>query len=119
MAFTRGSAPSATAGGGRAAIPIEPTTPSQIAALIGCAVTTGIGAVVNTTGMKAGESVVVMGLAGVGTSAVMGATLAQARTIVALDPIEQQLELARQAGVTHATSDADEVDNLTDGRATM
>jgi S-(hydroxymethyl)glutathione dehydrogenase/alcohol dehydrogenase len=100
-----------------AAIPIEPTTPPEIAALIGCAVTTGVGAVVNTAGVKAGESVVVIGLGGVGLSAVMGAALAGARTIVGLDANEQKLELARQAGVTDATSDADEVGDLTDGGA--
>ncbi|MDQ2933372.1 MAG: zinc-binding dehydrogenase [Chloroflexota bacterium] len=100
-----------------AAIPVEPATPPEIAALIGCAVTTGFGAVVNTAGVKAGESVVVIGLGGVGLSAVMGATLAGARTIVGLDTNEQKLALARQAGVTHATTDADEVGALTDGGA--
>ncbi len=100
-----------------AAIPIEPSTPPELAALIGCAVTTGIGAVVNTAGVKAGQSVVVIGLGGVGLSAVMGATLAGARTIVALDANEEKLELARQAGVTHATSDPHKVDEMTDGGA--
>jgi S-(hydroxymethyl)glutathione dehydrogenase/alcohol dehydrogenase len=80
-------------------------------------VTTGVGAVVNTAGVKAGESVVVIGLGGVGLSAVMGAALAGARTIVGLDTNEQKLELARQAGVTHATTDPDEVADLTDGGA--
>ena len=100
-----------------AAIAIEPTTPPEVAALIGCAVTTGIGAVVNTAGVKAGESVVVIGLGGVGLSAVMGATLVDARMIVAFDTNGQKLELARRAGATHATSDAYEVEDLTDGGA--
>jgi Zn-dependent alcohol dehydrogenase len=73
--------------------------------------------VVNTAGVRAGESVVVIGLGGVGLSAVMGATLAGARTIVALDTNEAKLELARQAGVTDATTDPAEVDALTDGGA--
>ena len=72
---------------------------------------------VNTSGVRAGESVVVIGLGGVGLSAVMGAALAGARTIVGLDTNKQKLELARQAGVTHATTDADEVSDLTDGGA--
>jgi Zn-dependent alcohol dehydrogenase len=100
-----------------AAIPVDPNTPPEIAALIGCGVTTGIGAVVNTAGVRAGESVVVIGMGGVGLSAVMGATLAEARTIVALDTNDAKLELARQAGVTDATTDPAEVDALTDGGA--
>ena len=79
-ASTPGSAPSASArwwptrppsGSSRA-------TPPEIAALIGCAVTTGFGAVVNTAGVRAGESVVVIGAGGVGLSAVMGARFADA-----------------------------------------
>ena len=69
----------------QAAIPIDPSTPPEIAALIGCAVTTGFGAVVNTAGVRAGESVVVIGAGGVGLSAVMGARFADAGTIVVID----------------------------------
>jgi S-(hydroxymethyl)glutathione dehydrogenase / alcohol dehydrogenase len=81
-----------------AAVPIDPRTPPEIAALIGCAVTTGIGAVRSTAGVRAGESVVVIGLGGVGLSAVMGAVAAGAAPITAIDTSRPKLELARAAG---------------------
>jgi Zn-dependent alcohol dehydrogenase len=62
----------------QAAIPIDPSTPPELAALIGCAVTTGFGAVVNTAGVRLGESVVIIGAGGAGLSAVMGARFADA-----------------------------------------
>ncbi len=92
-----------------AAINVDPKTPPEIAALIGCAVTTGIGAVRNTAGVKVGESVVVIGLGGVGLSAVMGAAAAGANPITAIDTSSAKLELARQAGA-HRTLLADEAD---------
>jgi len=95
-----------------AAIKVDPRTPPEIAALIGCAVTTGIGAVRNTAGVKAGESVVVIGLGGVGLSAVMGAAAAGANPITAIDTSSAKLELARQAGA-HRTLLADEADQAT------
>src|SRR5687767_11767916 len=102
-----------------AAIPIEPGTPPELAALIGCAVTTGFGAVVNTAGVRAGESVVVIGAGGVGLSAVMGARFADAGPIVVIDTNPEKLELARRAGATHAfqPSEADAIRDLTDGGA--
>ena len=68
-----------------AAIKIDPRTPPEIAALIGCAVTTGIGAVRHTANVRAGESVVVMGLGGVGLSAVIGALAEGADPVTAID----------------------------------
>jgi S-(hydroxymethyl)glutathione dehydrogenase/alcohol dehydrogenase len=105
--------------GHQAAIPIDPGTPPELAALIGCAVTTGFGAVVNTAGVRAGESVVVIGAGGVGLSAVMGARFADAGTIVVIDTNPEKLELARRAGATHVfqPSDADAIGDLTDGGA--
>jgi S-(hydroxymethyl)glutathione dehydrogenase/alcohol dehydrogenase len=102
-----------------AAIAIAPGTPPEIAALIGCAVTTGFGAVANTAGVRAGESVVVIGAGGVGLSAVMGAHFARAKTIVAFDTNPDKLELARRAGATHALqpSESGAVSDLTDGGA--
>ncbi len=102
-----------------AAIPIDPGTPPELAALIGCAVTTGFGAVVNTAGVRAGESVVVIGAGGVGLSAVMGARFADAGPIVVIDTNPEKLELARRAGATHAfqPSEADAIRDLTDGGA--
>jgi S-(hydroxymethyl)glutathione dehydrogenase/alcohol dehydrogenase len=85
-----------------AAIPIDPALPAEQAALLGCAVTTGVGAVTRTARVAAGESVVVVGLGGVGLSAVMGATLAGAGRIVAVDRVPAKLELARAVGAGDA-----------------
>jgi S-(hydroxymethyl)glutathione dehydrogenase / alcohol dehydrogenase len=81
-----------------AAVPIDPRTPPEVAALIGCAVATGVGAVLETARVRPGESVVVVGLGGVGLSAIMGAALAGAGFIVALDTERQKVELARSLG---------------------
>ena len=83
-----------------AAIPLDPATPPEVAALIGCCVTTGVGAMTKTAEVKPGSSAVVIGLGGVGLSCVMGAALAGARTIVAVDRIDAKLELARSLGAT-------------------
>ncbi|MCA1570145.1 MAG: zinc-binding dehydrogenase [Chloroflexi bacterium] len=100
-----------------AAIPIDPATPPELAALIGCAVTTGFGAVVITARVRAGESVVIIGAGGVGLSAVMGARFADADPIVVMDTNPEKLELARRAGATHVFQppEADGVGILTDG----
>ncbi|MCV0403829.1 MAG: alcohol dehydrogenase catalytic domain-containing protein [Chloroflexi bacterium] len=87
-----------------AAIQIDPATPPEVAALIGCAVTTGIGAVQSTAGVKAGESVVVIGLGGVGLSAVIGAADAGAREITAIDTNLAKLELASTVGATRTVA---------------
>jgi S-(hydroxymethyl)glutathione dehydrogenase / alcohol dehydrogenase len=81
-----------------AAIKVDPRTHPEIAALIGCAVTTGIGAVRNTAGVQPGESVVVIGLGGVGLSAVMGAVAQGANPVIAIDTSAAKLELAMRAG---------------------
>ena len=85
-----------------AAIRVDPSLPAAEAALLGCAVTTGVGAVTRTAGVRAGETVVVVGLGGVGSSAVMGAVLARAARIVAVDRVPAKLELARALGATDA-----------------
>jgi S-(hydroxymethyl)glutathione dehydrogenase / alcohol dehydrogenase len=102
-----------------AAIRIDPATPPELAPLIGCAVTTGFGAVVNTAGVRAGESVVIIGAGGVGLSAVMGARFADAGPIVVIDTNPEKLELARRAGATHVLlpSEANAVRALIDGGA--
>jgi alcohol dehydrogenase len=74
--------------------------PAEVAALFGCALITGVGAIVNTAGVRPGESVAVFGLGGVGLSAVMGAVLAGAHPIVAVDSVPAKLELARRVGAT-------------------
>jgi S-(hydroxymethyl)glutathione dehydrogenase/alcohol dehydrogenase len=85
-----------------AAIPVPDGTPPEVAALIGCCVTTGVGAATKTADVQPGSSVVVIGLGGVGLSCVMGAALAGAGRIVAVDRVQAKLELARTVGATDA-----------------
>jgi Zn-dependent alcohol dehydrogenase len=90
-------------------VTIDPEVPLDRAALFGCAVMTGVGAVVNTARVEAGASVAVFGLGGVGMSALMGARASGAYPIVAVDRVAAKLALAREAGATH-TVDASAVD---------
>ena len=85
----------------RSAVKIDRDLPPEIAALFGCAVMTGVGAVVNTARVAPGESVAVFGLGGVGLSVLLGAKLAGANPIVAVDVLPQKLELAKSLGATH------------------
>jgi alcohol dehydrogenase len=106
----------------RSAVKIDPELPPEIAALFGCAVMTGVGAVVNTARIQAGQSAVVFGLGGVGLSALLGAVLVGAHPLVAVDVVPEKLELARALGATHtvdATGNdvADAVRDATDGGA--
>jgi S-(hydroxymethyl)glutathione dehydrogenase/alcohol dehydrogenase len=83
-----------------AAIPMPAGVSPEVAALIGCAVTTGVGAVLKTAQVEAGSSVAVIGLGGVGLSVIMGAVLAGAGRIVAMDRVAAKLERARDLGAT-------------------
>ena len=83
-----------------AAIPVPDATDPAVAALIGCCVTTGVGAVLKTAAMPAGASVAVIGLGGVGLSCVMGAAVAGASRIVAIDRVASKLAVARSVGAT-------------------
>ena len=84
------------------AVVIPPDVPLQTAALFGCAVLTGAGAVLNTAPVRPGQSVAVFGLGGVGLASVMAASVAGAATIVAVDPVEAKRKLALELGATHA-----------------
>ena len=84
----------------RSAVRVDPELPFEIAALFGCAVLTGVGAVVNTARVGPGDRVAVFGLGGVGLAALLGARVAGAQTLVAVDVIEPKLELARELGAT-------------------
>jgi S-(hydroxymethyl)glutathione dehydrogenase / alcohol dehydrogenase len=84
-----------------AAVPMPEGITAEVAALIGCCVSTGVGAVRKTARIPAGASVVVLGLGGVGLSAVMGAALAGADPIVAVDRVPAKLARARDVGATH------------------
>jgi S-(hydroxymethyl)glutathione dehydrogenase / alcohol dehydrogenase len=94
-----------------AAIRIDPDIPWEVAALLGCGVTTGIGAVLNAARLRPGSSAIVFGCGGVGISAIQGARLAGAAEIVAVDVVPQQREKARQFGATWAVAPED-VDDL-------
>ncbi len=85
-----------------AAITVDPRTDPAVAALIGCAITTGVGAVTRTARVQPGESVAVIGLGGVGLAAVLGARLAGARRIVAIDRRPAKLDRAMELGATDA-----------------
>jgi S-(hydroxymethyl)glutathione dehydrogenase/alcohol dehydrogenase len=80
--------------------PVDRALPLEQVALLGCAVMTGVGAVVNTAKVRAGDSVLVIGCGGVGLSAVQGARIAGAGSIVAVDVVASKLELARELGAT-------------------
>lgn len=86
----------------RSLVPIPDDIPPLTAALFGCAVITGAGAVLNTADVRPGESVAVFGLGGVGLSAVLGAVVAGAAPIIAIDPVPAKRELALRLGATHA-----------------
>ncbi|MGL6149635.1 MAG: S-(hydroxymethyl)glutathione dehydrogenase/class III alcohol dehydrogenase [Aeromonas sobria] len=79
---------------------VDPAAPLEEVCLLGCGVTTGIGAVMNTAKVKEGESVAIFGLGGIGLSAVIGARLANAGRIIAIDINESKFELARKLGAT-------------------
>jgi S-(hydroxymethyl)glutathione dehydrogenase/alcohol dehydrogenase len=105
-----------------AAIPLPDGVDPAAAALIGCCVTTGVGAVLKTASLPPGSSVAVVGLGGVGLSCVMGAAVAGASRIVAIDRVAAKLEVARSVGATDmvlASGDAAEtiaaLRDLTDG----
>ncbi|MBO9501387.1 zinc-dependent alcohol dehydrogenase family protein [Brevundimonas sp. A19_0] len=106
----------------RSLVRIDPALPFDQAALFGCAVLTGVGAVVNTAGVRPGQSVVVVGLGGVGLASVLGALACGASPVVAVDLSEDKLALARTLGPVHTVNaaDADAVDQvraLTNGGA--
>ena len=99
------------------AIRVPAEVPAEVAALIGCAVTTGAGAVLNTAQVPPGASVVVIGAGGVGLSAIMGAALAGAEPIVAVERAEAKHALALEVGATHAVTSAEEARELVGGGA--
>lgn len=81
-------------------VKISHDIPKDAASLIACGVITGVGAVVNAAGLRAGQDVVVIGAGGVGLNAIQGARIAGARRIVAVDMSEEKLTIAREFGAT-------------------
>ncbi|MFO1310800.1 MAG: zinc-dependent alcohol dehydrogenase family protein [Burkholderiales bacterium] len=98
----------------RSLVKVDPELPLAEAALFGCAVLTGVGAVVNTAQVRAGASTAVIGLGGVGLASVIGARAAGARQIVAVDLSDDKLALARSLGATHTfnASEPDAVERI-------
>ena len=84
----------------RAVVKIDKDIPLDRAALVGCAVTTGVGAALNTAQVTPGSSVAVFGAGGVGTSVIQGARIAGARQIIAIDVQDSKLAIARKFGAT-------------------
>jgi S-(hydroxymethyl)glutathione dehydrogenase/alcohol dehydrogenase len=81
-------------------IKVDPKIPFDCAALVGCGVTTGVGAVFNTARVEPGSSVAVFGCGGVGLSVIQGARIAGAERIIAVDTLEAKLAMAKQFGAT-------------------
>ncbi|WP_211348397.1 zinc-dependent alcohol dehydrogenase family protein [Sphingobacterium yanglingense] len=89
-------------------VKIDKSYPFEIAALFGCAVMTGVGAVVHTAQVHVGESVLVVGLGGVGLSAILGAKAAGASKIIAADVSHSKLDVAKEFGATHTINSGKE-----------
>ena len=90
------------------AIPFPEDVPFEVAAVIGCAVATGVGAVMNTAEAKAGRPAAVIGCGGVGLCAIQGCKLVGCHPIVAVDILERKLDLARRLGATHVVHAAEQ-----------
>jgi Zn-dependent alcohol dehydrogenase len=84
------------------AVRIDPAMPLDRAALIGCSVMTGVGAVINTAAVPAGASMAVFGVGGVGLNVIQGGAMVAAHPIIAVDLLTSKLDLARGVGATHA-----------------
>jgi len=91
----------------RSLVKVDPALPLDEAALFGCAVLTGVGAVVNTARLQAGQSAAVIGLGGVGLAALLGAVASGAKQVVAVDLSDEKLGLARQLGATETVNARD------------
>jgi S-(hydroxymethyl)glutathione dehydrogenase/alcohol dehydrogenase len=85
-------------------VKVDDGTALDKAALVGCGVTTGYGSAVRTAEVRAGETVVIMGIGGIGINAIQGARIAGARNIVAIDPVEFKRQKAMEFGATHTAS---------------
>jgi alcohol dehydrogenase len=103
----------------RSLVKIDPDLSLQEAALFGCAVLTGVGAVVNTAQVRAGASVAVIGLGGVGLASLLGARAAGARHVIAVDLMDAKLELAKSLGATHTfnAGNSDCIDQIREATA--
>ncbi|MCL9758631.1 zinc-binding dehydrogenase [Frankia sp. AiPa1] len=101
-------------------VKIDPDVPWEVAALVSCGVATGFGSAVNRAEVRPGDVVAVLGIGGIGVSAVQGARIAGARLIFAVDPVEFKREQALRFGATHAFASLEEataaIRDLTEGK---
>jgi Zn-dependent alcohol dehydrogenase len=95
---------------GTLVVPIPDEHPKDLSCIVGCAVLTGAGAVINTAKVRAGESVAVFGVGGVGLSAIAAAALTGAYPVIAVDLTEDKLEFAKRFGATHTVNASGNVD---------
>jgi S-(hydroxymethyl)mycothiol dehydrogenase len=86
---------------------VNPAVRPEVAGLLGCGVMAGLGAAMNTGGVRRGETVAVIGCGGVGDAAILGASVAGARTVIAIDVDDRKLEWARGFGATHTINSRD------------
>ncbi len=93
---------------------VNPKAPLEEVCLLGCGVTTGMGAVMNTAKVEAGASVAIFGLGGIGLSAVIGATMAKAARIIVIDINESKFELAKKLGATECINPKDHQEDIQD-----
>jgi S-(hydroxymethyl)glutathione dehydrogenase/alcohol dehydrogenase len=105
----------------RSVVKVDTDIPIEQLALIGCGVTTGVGAALNTAGVEPGSSVAIIGLGGVGQSVLQGCRIAGAGRIIAVDPVELKRKTAEQLGATdlvdtNAGDPVEQVKALTSGR---
>ena len=85
----------------RSAIKVRPDAPSEVVCLLGCGISTGLGTAINTANIRPGNSIVVYGIGGVGLAAIMGAKLAGAGNLIAVDTANNKLEMATELGADH------------------
>jgi S-(hydroxymethyl)mycothiol dehydrogenase len=102
---------------------VDPAAPADVAGLLGCGVMAGLGAALNTAAVRRGETVAVIGCGGVGDAAILGASIAGASAVIAIDIDDRKLEWAKAFGATHTINSkgidvVDAVQSLTGGFGT-
>ncbi len=102
-------------------VPIPDKMPLREAAMLGCAIPTGVGMIRNTAKVKPGSLIAIFGVGGIGLSGVLGCVLAEAKVIIAVDVVEEKLNLARKLGATHVINGKKEnaveaILKITDGK---
>ncbi|HET9692081.1 MAG TPA: NDMA-dependent alcohol dehydrogenase [Acidimicrobiales bacterium] len=94
------------------AVKVDKDLPLDKVCLLGCGVGTGWGSAVNSAQVRPGDTVIIMGIGGIGINAVQGAAHAGASNVIAVDPVQFKLEKAKQLGATHAFSSIEEADEF-------